>query len=169
MGNYIYFDNNATTQLAPKVLKEMLFDLKSDPYNPSSSHFLGRKAHSYLTAKRKKIASLFKVNQDEIIFTSGGSESLNMMIKGALSKNDHIISTDIEHSAVYNTLKKKDNVTFLKTGLKGAVNPCDIKNAIKKNTKLIVISAVNSETGVETDIDSIALLAKENNIHFIVD
>jgi cysteine desulfurase len=171
--DYIYFDNNATTKLAKEALKAMLLDLKGPPYNPSSPHFFGRKANLLLMESRKKIATLLKVTEEEIIFTSSGSESLNLLINGFLKKNGHIITTDIEHSCVYETLlnlqKMKADVTFLKPKKEGSVKKEDLEKAIKKNTNLIVLSAVNSETGVKTDFEEIAKICKKKNIDFVLD
>jgi cysteine desulfurase len=171
--DYIYLDNNATTKLAKEALKAMLFDLKGPPYNPSSPHFFGRKANLLLMESRKKISSLLKVEEEEIIFTSSGSESLNLLINGFFEPKGHIITTDIEHLCVYETIlnlqKKGADVTFLKTKKHGAVKKEDIENAIKKNTNLIVLSAVNSETGVKTDFEGIAKIAKKHKINFVLD
>ncbi|KPK32353.1 MAG: hypothetical protein AMS24_04410 [Chlamydiae bacterium SM23_39] len=172
MKNYIYLDNNATTQLDKKVLKTMLIDLKGPPYNPSSIHAFGRKALSLLIESKKKIASLLKIYPDEIVFTSGGTEAVNLLING-IYKKGHIITTDIEHQCVYNTLlnfqKKGTPVSFLKTGLLGKVTPKQIKEAIREDTSLIILSAVNSETGIKIDMEEISEIAYEKNISFIID
>lgn len=169
--DYIYLDNNATTKLHPDVLTAMEIDLKGPPFNPSSAHYLGKKAKTYLLEAKKTIASNLKVNPEEIIFTSGGSEALNFLIKGSLKeKNSHIITTDIEHPCVYNTvLDLQDNQGYEASFIKGYPTLENVQQEIKPNTKLIVLSAVNSETGFITDIEKIADLAYENNITFIVD
>lgn len=170
MSDYIYLDNNATTELDPLVLKEMLKDL-GPPYNPSSTHALGKKAHLMLIEAREKIASLLKVKSEEIIFTSGATEGLNMLIKGLATPKGHIITTDIEHASIYNTIldleKKGYSVSFLKTD--GSPSLAQIKEAIEENTNLLVFSAVNSETGIISDFEEIAAFAKEKNIALILD
>lgn len=170
MSDYIYLDNNATTLLDPLVLEEMLKDL-GEPHNPSSIHGLGKKAHLMLIEARAKVASLLNVKNEEIIFTSGGTESLSMLIHGLISPNSHIITTDIEHACIYNTVldlqKKGYETTFLKTT--GSPSLEQIKEAIKENTKLLIFSAVNSETGTVSDFEGIALIAKERNIALILD
>lgn len=169
----IYLDNNATTGLDPRVLHEMLPFLSSTPANPSSSHFFGQEARSHLSKAHQSIAQFFHVKPSEIIFTSGGTESLNLLLRGfyALNPRAHVITSDVEHSAVYKTLDALTSweVTSLPAGLWGAVRPEEIASAIRPETKLIVLGAANSETGVKHDIEAIAHLAKQNNIPFIVD
>ena len=171
----IYLDNNATTALDHRVLNAMLEDLSSTPSNPSSVHFFGQEARKKLQNARTAIAYFFDVKPNEIIFSSGGTESLNMLIRGAFANRfeGHILSSDIEHSCVYNTLKILENhgcaITFLKTGKWGAVKIEEVEQAIRKDTRLIVLGAVNGETGVKNDIVSIAAIAKKHHIPFVVD
>ncbi len=175
----IYLDNNATTQIDKEVLDEMLkFHL---PLNPSSTHFFGKKAKEFLEDAREKIASYLQVEANNLIFTSGGTESANIGIRSLIEhpfnistyRKTHIIASDIDHSCVYKTLKhlekKGFDISYIKTGKYGAIKPKQIFASIKKNTKLIVISAVNSETGVKTDVDKIAQIAKDNDIFLFVD
>lgn len=175
---YIYLDNNATTKIDKKVVKEMLIDLKGPPLNPSSTHFYGRYAHSLLVKSRRKIASLLEVQPEEIIFSSGATESLNLLISGYISnyfknfKDGHIITSNIEHSCIYNTMlnlqKKGVDITFLKPQ-NFTITKEMVQSAIKKNTKLTVLSAANSETGNFIDFNGIAQILKKQNIYFIVD
>lgn len=175
MKHSIYLDNNATTEVAPQVLDAMIAELRKGPSNPSSIHAFGQEARNRLAKSRRLIASFFDVHPSEIIFTSGGTEAINMVLTGLKEslKDSHIISTDVEHSAVYKTLKGFQaagcNVAFLPVGLKGSVSVCEVEEAIQPNTRLIVLMAVNNETGVKTDIDQIALLAKQKGIPFVVD
>lgn len=171
----IYLDNNATTALDPRVLKAMYQELHGLPCNPSSVHFFGQKAKAALNNARKEIAAYLEVKPQEIIFTSGGTESINMAIRGILGPkpSGHIVSTDIEHSCVYETVKALQErgceITFLKTGSWGAPDPAAVRGAISEHTKLIVLSYVNGETGVKTDIEKIAAIAKAEKIPFVVD
>lgn len=171
----IYLDNNATTGVDPEVLEAMLPELSSLPGNPSSSHFFGQRAKKQLQKARETIASFLKVKPQEIIFTSGGTESMNTLIKGVLygEPSGHVITTNIEHSCVYNTLSLQSergfDVSFLPSGLLGAVSPEEIKASLRPHTRLIVFSAVNNETGVKHNIDAIAQIAHEARIPFIVD
>lgn len=173
--NRIYLDNNATTSLDQRVLEAMLQDLRPVPANPSSIHFFGQEAKQKLQQARSIIGNFLGIKPSEIVFTSGGTESLNMLIKGPFlaALSGHIITSDIEHSSVYNTVKFLEKngceATFLKSGLWGAVTPEQVEGAVKKNTSLIALSAVNGETGVKTDIDTIAQIAKKHRIPFVVD
>lgn len=171
----IYLDNNATTPLDPLVLEAMQPDLQSLPANPSSIHYFGQEARKRLTKARHTLATFFNVKPHELIFTSGGTESLNMILKGLfpLFPEGHIITTDIEHSAVNEVMKlfekRGGRITYLKTGTWGAAQPEHVLEAIQDNTKLIALSAANSETGVKTDLESTAKIAKERGIFFAVD
>lgn len=175
MKSRIYLDNNATTGLDASVLDAMLPELSSLPANPSSIHAYGQIAKSKLSQAREILAKFLKVRSSEIVFTSGGTESMNMLIQGISSSftKGHIITTNVEHACVYECVlmlqKKGWDVTFATVGPWGAAKQEDILSALRPDTKLIVLSAVNSETGVKTDIDSIASLAKQHQIPFFVD
>jgi cysteine desulfurase len=171
----IYLDNNATTGVDPRVLEAMLTELSSLPGNPSSIHYYGQEARQRLQYSREIIAAFFQVNPREVIFTSGGTEAMNLMLRGFFSKeiSGHAITSNIEHSCVDNTLKSLQknglDISFLPAGLLGAVSPEQIQNAIRPNTRFIVLSAVNNETGVKLDIDDIAQTALKAGIPLIVD
>src|SRR5579862_123169 len=175
MKNRIYLDNNATTGIDARVLDAMLAELSTLPSNPSSSHYFGQQARQRLQQARESIASFLHVKSHEILFTSGGTESLNMLIRGSLhnAKSAHVITTNVEHSCIYNTLSVLSasgiEVSFLSGGLLGAVHAEDIRAAIRPDTRLIIASAVNSETGVKQDIEAIAHIAHTAKIPFIVD
>lgn len=161
----IYLDNNATTGVDPLVKQAMLDDLSTTPANPSAVHFFGQEARNRLMKARQTIAQFLKVKPTEIIFSSGGTESLNMLLRPT---QGHIITSNVEHSAVYNTLKSH-NPTYLPVNALGAVTPEQVKAAIRPDTKLITLTAINNETGVKTDIEAIAKIAQEHNIPFVVD
>jgi cysteine desulfurase len=175
----IYLDNNATTALDPLVFKAMLLDLQADsqalPLNPSSVHAYGRDARNYLTKARRSIATAMGVRASEILFTSGGTEALNMVLRGLFTPHfeGHIITSNVEHAAVYKTVEALQaygcRATFLETGLWGAVSVDAVREALQPDTRLIVLMAANNETGVKTDIEAIAALAHERNIPFVVD
>jgi cysteine desulfurase len=171
----IYLDNNATTGVDPRVLEAMLPELSVIPSNPSSIHYFGQEARQRLQSSRETIAAFFQVKPHEVIFTSGGTEAMNLMLRGFFSKeiNGHAITSNVEHSCVYNTLKALQNngldVSFLPAGLLGAVLPEQIQSAICSDTRFIVLSAVNSETGVKHDIDAIGQIALKAGIPLIVD
>ncbi len=173
MNQKIYLDNNSTTQIDLEVLK--VITNETEPLNPSSIHFYGRKAKKLLLDARNQIANFLKTKSENLIFTSGGTEAVNLAIRGLISPNSniHIIASKIDHASVYNTLKyfeeKGCEITYINVGKYGALKPEQIQQSIKENTKLIVISAVNSETGVKTNLEQIARLAKENDIYLVVD
>lgn len=171
----IYLDNNASTAVDPRVLAAMQDELASLPSNPSSVHYFGQQARQRLTKARQTIATFLQVKPAQIIFTSGGTEALNMLLRGFFASNHtgHVITSNIEHSAVYNTVKVLEKcgvqATYLSTGLKGYVGVEDLIEALRPNTRLIVLGAVNSETGVKNPIAEIAELAKKHGIPFVVD
>ena len=165
---HIYLDNNATTALDPRVLEAMHAD--SGPYNPSSVHYFGQIARKLLGQARASLAAYFHVKPHELIFTSGATESLNMLLRG-IPQSGHIITSNIEHSAIFNTLQKLPGfeVSYLHAGLRGAVQPAAIAAALKPHTRLIILTAANSETGVKIDLEAIAALAQRHKVPFVVD
>lgn len=170
----IYLDNNATTFLDPRVWKVMLNILETPLGNPSSIHSFGQEAKGLLTKSRRTIASYLQVKSSELIFTSGGTESLNMVMQGLMnSPHGHIITSAVEHACVYSKAKQLESdgatVSFLEPGLWGSVTPDAVRHALRPDTRLIALTAVNNETGVKTDIDAIAAIAKEARIPFVVD
>jgi cysteine desulfurase len=175
MKKFIYLDNNATTKVDEKVVDAIKNELLSDPHNPSSSHTYGQKAKHLLNQARATIASYFEVKSHEVYCTSGGTEAINMAIKGILSlkKEKHIITTKIEHAAIYNTLEelsnKGYNLSYLPVSIDGTFAINDLISTISDDTAMIVISSANSETGVKSDIEKIAKIAYEKNISLVVD
>lgn len=175
MKKRIYLDNNASTALDPSVLDVMISDLQTGLGNPSSIHAWGQEARNVVTKARRSICSYLRVKPSEFFFTSGGTESLNMAIKGILGdqQRGHIITSNVEHACVYNTVKNFEesgwDVSYLSASAWGAVTAEAVQAAIKPQTRLLVLMAVNNETGVKTDISALARLAKEARIPFIVD
>lgn len=171
----IYLDNNATTALDPEVAEIMIQDLSSPPANPSSLHAFGQEAKRKLLGSRQTIASYLKVKPVEILFTSGGTESMNFLLKGLIdsSSKPHIITSNVEHSCIEKTLqeleKKGCSVTYLPAGLRCFVSTDEIEKAIQPNTKLLVFSAVNGETGVKQDLEVLSSLALKHNIPLVID
>ncbi|NGX40846.1 MAG: Cysteine desulfurase IscS [Candidatus Anoxychlamydiales bacterium] len=173
----IYLDNNATTSIDKEVLDQIIN--LTLPLNPSSAHFYGKKAKELLEDARDKIASYLKVKAPNLVFTSGGTESSNLGIRSLLENSSkpqekgHIIASDIDHSCVYQTLKhlekKGFEISYIKVGKYGAIKPDQILPLIKENTKLIVTSFVNAETGIKVDLDKIAKIAEEKDIFLFVD
>ncbi len=174
----IYFDNSATTKMAPEALETYSQVVTKIWGNPSSLHKLGDRAHGLLEASRKQVADLLGVNTDEIYFTSGATESNNTAIKGtAWAKREfgkHIITSSVEHASVANTFTELENLGFRVTRLpvdkEGRVNPEDLKAALDKDTTLVSIMGVNNEIGTIQPIKEISeILADYPNIHFHVD
>lgn len=175
MKNRIYLDNNASTQLDSRVLEVLKNEVEEYWGNPSSVHAFGQTSRKRLIQARDSIASYFKVRPSEIIFTSGGTEGLNMVLRGLLesSPGAHVITSSVEHSAVYATIKLLEasgvQAAYLSPGLWGAVTPEAVQKALRPNTRLIALMAANNETGVLTDIDAIAEIAHRARVPFLVD
>ncbi|HSW71824.1 MAG TPA: cysteine desulfurase family protein [Chlamydiales bacterium] len=171
----IYLDNNSTTELDPRVFQAMYHEFHGAPSNPSSTHFLGQNAANALIRARSTIAAYLKKKPEEIIFTSGGTEAINLAIRGLLEgkKEGHILSSNVEHSAVYETLltfkKKGFTLDLLHAGEEGSISPQKIKDKITPSTQLIALSWANNETGVKNDILGIAEIAKKTKVPLVVD
>lgn len=162
----IYLDNNATTLPVTEILEAMLEGYKN-PYNPSSPHAMGRKAKSLLINARESIAKNLGCSCKELIFTSGGSEGMNMCIKG-LYKGGRILTTRIEHSCVLKAIQDLP-VDYVDVGPYGAPTPEAIEEAITPETSLLVFSSANGETGVMIDLEQIAALAEKHKLPLIID
>jgi cysteine desulfurase len=173
----IYLDNNSTTQLDPRVLEEMLPYLQDRFGNASSNHSFGWMAKSAVENARDIIANYLHVNAKEIYFTSGATESINLVHLGLTENADthsfHIITTNIEHSASTESLnhlsQKGFDITIVNVDKKGLVDTSKIASSINGNTKLISIIFANNEIGTINDIKTIGQLCIENNILFHVD
>jgi cysteine desulfurase len=174
--NTIYFDNNATTPVAPEVLDEMLPYLRELYGNPSSMHTFGGQLHRKVEEARGKVAHLIGAEPEEIIFTSCGTESDNTAIMSAvesLPNKKHIVTTRVEHPAVLNFCKhlarKGFRVTFLPVNNHGQLNIDELLKAIDEDTALVSIMYANNETGVIFPIAEIAEILKERRILFHTD
>jgi cysteine desulfurase len=174
----IYFDNSATTVPHPDVVKA--FSDVSVKYfgNPSSLHDLGSKAAGLLEQSRKVAADCLGAAPGEIIFTSGGTESNNMALKGIAwqhrGRGKHIITSSIEHASVYETCKQLEEmgyeVTYLPTDERGRVNPADVQRTLRDDTILVSIMLVNSELGTVQPIAEIGeILSRHPKVFFHVD
>lgn len=173
----VYFDHNATTPIHPEVREVVLPFLSEKFGNPSSLHWAGREVRSYVEEAREKVAKMINAEPSEVIFTSCGSEGDNMAIKGVLmgnlKKGRHMITTVVEHPAVYKTckfLEKFDfEVTYVPVDSYGMIDPDDIRKAIRKDTVLISVMYANNETGNIFPIKEISKIAKEQGIIFHTD
>jgi cysteine desulfurase len=172
MASRIYLDNNATTALDKKILP-LISPLYTEPLNPSSVHSFGRHAKSLLCSAREKVASYLKVKEHQIIFTSGGTESLSFLIHGLFPKKGTILSTNVEHSCIHSTLdhlkKHGYNVSYVPVGREGAPTIDAIESMMTKEISLMVFSAVYSETGAKIDLEKIAALARRHGAPLIID
>jgi cysteine desulfurase len=165
-----YFDHNATTPVAPQVLDAMVSALGQVYGNASSIHYYGQVAKQSLENARRQVAALAHCDPREIVFTSGGTESDNLAILGAVRAcprtRRHVVTTAIEHPAVLNTCAQLERegveVTYLRVGENGAVDPADIRRALRPETVLVSVMHANNETGVIQPVAEIAAIARES-------
>lgn len=172
-----YFDYNATTPVDKRVLDKMTEYFTDKFHNPSSFYRSANIAQMALDEARLQTAESINACACEIFFTSGGTESDNLAIKGVVKKYKpeecHIITSPIEHPAVKNTFnyleKEGMDVTYLPVNKGGLINPEDLKKSIKKNTRLVSIMFANNETGVIQPIKELVKIAHERNVLFHTD
>ena len=177
--NMIFLDNNSTTQIDPRVLKEIIPYFNQKYGNPSSnSHKFGWEANDAIDISRKKISNFINSEPNEIIFTSGATESNNLAILGYFNKNNfnncNIITSNIEHRAILDVChiikkKYKNSVRLVLCNDEGLINKTSIEKMIDSNTVLISIMHANNEIGTIQPIKQIGALCKKNNIIFHVD
>lgn len=170
-------DHSATTPVAPEVLEAMLPYFRERYGNASSLHEFGREAREAVESARERLASLIGANPEEIYFTSGGTESDNMALKGVAlrwrSKGRHIITTSIEHPAVLEVCRALErlgfDVTYVPVDSQGIVDPLDIERSIRDDTILISVMHANNEIGTIQPIERIAEIARSRGILFHTD
>jgi cysteine desulfurase len=173
----IYLDHSATTPVRPEVLETMLPYFREHFGNASSIHSWGREAKVALEECRERIAGYFGASPKEIFFTSGGTESDNLAIKGVAwanqSKGKHIVTSKIEHHAILEACKYLSkwgfDITYLPVDKYGLVDPEDIKKAIKPDTVLVSIMHINNEVGAIEPIEEIGKITREKGIYFHTD
>ncbi|MDE1192890.1 MAG: aminotransferase class V-fold PLP-dependent enzyme [Arachidicoccus sp.] len=173
----IYLDYNATTPVDINVLQEMLPYFSQSFGNAASAYSYGLDAKKAVDISREKIARHLHCNAQEIIFTSGATESINLALKGVFEsyreKGNHIITVATEHKAVLDTCKNLESkgaeITLLSVDKNGIIDLEELKNSIKKTTILIAIMYANNETGVIQAIEKIGKISKENNVLFFCD
>lgn len=173
----IYLDHNATTPTNPEVVKAMLPYFEQRFGNASSAHGFGREAHEAVAAAREQVANLVGAEPANIVFTSGGTESDNLAIKGIAAvrekKGKHIITTQVEHHAVLNTCKDLEkhgfDVTYLGVDKHGKIDLDELRDSIRKDTILITVVHGNNEIGTIQDLDTIGEIAAEKNVLFHTD
>lgn len=177
MNKIKYFDHSATTYVKEEVLKEMIPYFRMEYGNPSAMYSLGRMAKKAKEEARKKVANAIKCKPEEIYFTSCGSESDNLAIKGIAYANknqgNHIITTKIEHHAILNTCKTLEKegfkITYLNVDENGMINLEELRNAITNETILITVMFANNEIGTIEPIKQIGEIAKMHNVIFHTD
>ncbi len=171
----VYLDNGATTKTAPEVVKVMQEYLSEKYGNASSLHSFGEEASLALENARSVIAKKINAEPDEIIFTSGGTESDNLAVKGVAcaTNKKHIITTRIEHPAVYKSCEALQSqgyrITYLKVDRDGFISFKDLEASISDDTALVSIIHANNEIGTIQDIDKIGAICKKRNIIFHID
>lgn len=173
----VYLDNAASTKISSGVLEKMMESYSENYGNPSSTHKLGQKARAAIETARSMIAGHIGVESKEIIFTSGGAEGNNLVIRGALNaydyKGKHIITSKIEHSTVLKTCQQLERegyeVTYIDVDENGVINLEQLKNSIRKDTVIVSIMYANNETGVKQPIKEIGKILKNTGIMFHTD
>lgn len=173
----VYLDNASTSFPKPKIMADAMYDYI---INVGGNSGRGNYSNSYESNKlvlltREKIADFFNYNKSEnVIFTNNITSSLNILIKGILKENDHVISTTLEHNSVLRPLFECSNllninIDLVNSSKDGFINPIDIKDKINKNTKLVIVSHASNVIGSIQNIEEIGAICKENNIFFIID
>jgi cysteine desulfurase len=175
----IYLDHSATTYLDPRVKKEMDKYFCEEYGNPGSFNTIGLRAKEAVDDARETIANILRATKpEEIIFTSGGTESINLAIKGVMrankEKGKHIITTTIEHHAVLDTCEYLERhegyeITYLEVDRYGLIDPKDVEKAIRKDTVLISIMYANNEIGTIQPVAEIGAIARKHKVLFHTD
>ncbi|WP_127582700.1 cysteine desulfurase family protein [Paenibacillus koleovorans] len=164
----LYFDHCATTPPFEEVVEAMTEVMQRYYGNPSSIHHIGMEAERMVVRARALIAQLLGVKSSEIVFTSGGTESNNLAVKGAAfqyaSRGRHLITTELEHASVYEACKQLETfgyeVTYLRPDAEGRIRPEDVEAALREDTTLVSIMHVNNEVGAIQPIREIGQLLK---------
>ncbi len=173
----VYLDNAATTKMSDKVITEMAKSFSENYGNPSSVHTLGQRAKSVVERARHIVAQNLKVETTEIVFTSGGAEGNNLVIRGFLKANKdkgkHIITSKIEHSTILKTFEQLEKegyeVSYINVDENGVVDIEELKQELREDTALVSIMFVNNETGVIQPIKEIGEILEKRNIFFHTD
>ncbi len=167
----IYLDNAATTKTSDKVMERIIEMCTVNYGNPSSMHNKGLQAENYMRWSAQIIANAFLCDEEEIYFTSGGTESNNIAIMGVAkanrNKGKHLVTTNIEHASVRNAFKSLEeegfDVTYLNVDKEGYVRLEELEKSIRKDTILVSIMYINNEIGTKEPIDKIGHIIKKSN------
>lgn len=173
----IYLDHNATSPAAPRVIEAMNECYREVPGNASSIHQFGRRARKFVEESREKLAALLSASPDEIVFTSGGTESDNTAIKGTCwaleNKGKHIVTSAVEHHAIHNTCAFLEmrgwSVTYVGVDSRGTVDSGEIEKAITDETVLVTIMHANNEVGTIQPIPEISRITRAGGVTFHTD
>jgi cysteine desulfurase len=175
MSRRVYLDHNASTPVHPEVVAEMLPYFGEMFGNPSSVHGFGREARDAVDAARDRVAGFLRARPDEIVFTSGGTESDNFGVKGLAwaAGRGHVITSKIEHHAVLRTCQALEaqgfTVTYLPVDGYGMIDPDDVRRAVRPDTIAISLMHANSEVGTIQPARAIGAIAREHGVPFHVD
>src|SRR5690349_14042681 len=175
MSRRVYLDHNASTPVHPEVMAEMLPYFTEIYGNPSSVHAFGREARAGLDTARERVARFLKVAPEELVFTSGGTESDNLGVKGlAFARGKgHLITSKVEHHAVLRACQWLESqgfaVTYLSVDGHGMVDPDEVARSIRPDTIGISVMHANSEVGTIQPIAAIGAIARERDVPFHVD
>lgn len=176
MNTRVYLDNSATTKVDDDIINQITDYMRFNFANPSSVYKEGRLAKSILDKSRLKLSNLINSNEDEIYFTSGGTEADNWAIKSIALKDEskkHIITTKIEHSAVLNTCEYLSSsgyeITYLDVDENGFVSKIDLEKNLRKDTALVSIMTANNEIGTIQDIKTLCEISHRYNAYFHTD
>lgn len=168
---HYYFDHNATTPVAPEVLRDLTHTLSEVCGNASSIHYYGQAAKQRIEHARRQVAARIGADPREIVFTSGGTESDNLAIFGVARREpSHVITSAMEHPAVLNACAQLERegveVTYLPPGADGIIQPDDVKRALRPSTALITIMHANNETGAVQPLREISEIARSAGVAF---
>lgn len=180
MKKAVYLDYAATTPVDPEIIKKMMRFLGPDGVfgNPASrSHRFGWEAEEAVKKARQEVANLINAEPDEIIWTSGATESDNLAIKGVAhsyaDRGNHVVTSTLEHKAVLDSCRYLEHqgfdVTYIKPDTEGLITPERVRGALRPDTILVSLMHVNNEIGTITDVKSIAEITRERNILFHID
>ncbi len=176
MSELIYFDNNASTKPLPEVVEAMVPVLREQYANPSSLHQFGQAVRHRVEVAREQVASLIGAESREIVFTSGGTEAINLALRGVLHGHPnrrHIVTTAVEHSAVLKVMEQLAHegyrIDYARVDSDGRVNADQWSKLITDDTALVSIQHANNETGVVNDIFRLGEVARERDVPVHVD
>ena len=177
MGGKIYLDNGASTRTDPRIVEAMLPYFTERYGNASSLHSYGEEAKEALSGSREKIADFINAKSSELVFTSSGTESNNLAMKGIAyankDKGRHIIVSSIEHDCVLNSCRWLEeqgfSVTYLPVDRHGLVNPAALSSSIRKDTVLVSVMHANNEIGTIEPIEELGKICRENGVYFHTD